>query len=104
MSRRLLLSVYVALSVLDFVATVFLVSRGYASEANPLINAFVRFFPTFSLGLAVYKTAMLATLMILLRLIHYRNPRLTGRLLVFANALMLALGVYHVACIRISLA
>ena len=104
MTRSLQLVLYVILSVVDFAATIFLVSNGYADEANPLINGFTSLFTSFPFGLAIYKIMLLAGTVLLLRAIQRRDPRSASRLLIFANAVMLGLGAWHLQCIRISLA
>ncbi|HEY3267894.1 MAG TPA: DUF5658 family protein [Armatimonadota bacterium] len=104
MSPRSLFACYVFLSVVDFAATVFLVTNGYADEANPLICGFAARFSSFTLALGIYKLASLTAVSCLLRLVHRHNPVMSRALLGFANVLMLALGVWHVACIRMALA
>lgn len=95
---------YVFLSLVDCGSTIFLVTHGYADEANPLINRFTSLFTSFPLGLIVYKALLLAGTVMVLRLVQDRDPRVAYRLLVFANVVMLALGAWHVHCIRVSLA
>jgi hypothetical protein len=104
MSRRLQLVLYVILSLVDFTATVYLVSNGYADEANPLIRGFVAGFSSFPIGLAIYKSLLLAGTILMLRAVHRRDPGASLRLLLFANAVMLALGCWHIVCLRASLA
>jgi hypothetical protein len=103
MSRRAHFAVYVLLSVVDFGATVFLVTHGYADEANPLIRGFAGHFASFAMGLAIYKLAMLIGLVMMLRIVHRKEPRTSLQLLAFANAAMLALTVWHGVCLRASL-
>ena len=102
MTRRVQFALYVALSFLDFVATVYLVNNGYAAEANPLIQGFVGFFSSFLMGLAVYKLGFLVMVAVLLRAVHQRDPRASTRLLVFANTVMVALGCWHLYALSVS--
>jgi len=104
MSRRHQLALYVVLSFIDFAATIFLVNNGHADEANPLIRGFVSFFPSFSIGLAVYKVLFLGMVLVTLRAVQHRSSRAAGRLLVFANVTMLALGAWHAFCLSASMA
>lgn len=100
MSRRTQFGLYLLLSVVDFAATVFLVSHGYADEANPFINGFTALFSSFAIGLAVYKSAIIITLVFLLRAVHKQSPVASRRLLFFANAVMIAISGWHVACLH----
>ena len=103
MSRRAHFVLYVLLSALDFGATVFLVTNGYADEANPLIRGFAGQFASFAMGLAVYKVVMLIALVMMLRSVHRRSPQSSMRLLVFANFAMLVLAAWHGHCLQASL-
>lgn len=100
MSRRGQILLYVFLTVVDFVSTAILVNCGYADEANPLIRAFVSRFPTFVGGLALYKVLLLGLVLMMLGMIQRRDAAAAGRLLGFANAVMLALSVWHVMCLQ----
>lgn len=100
MSRRAQFAVYVFLSAVDFIATVFLVSNGYADEANPFINKFAGLFSSFAIGLGVYKVTLIVCLVGLLRTIHKQSPLASQRLLLFANALMASLSGWHIICLR----
>ena len=103
MSRRVHFIIYVLLSALDFGVTVYLVTNGYADEANPLIRGFAYQFASFAVGLAIYKVALLGALVMMLRTVHSKDPKNSLRLLMFANSVMLALAVWHGVCVRASL-
>jgi hypothetical protein len=102
MSRRAQFALYLFLSAVDFVATVFLVSNGYADEANPFINKFASLFSSFTVGLAIYKVALIVCLVALLRTIHRQSPQASQRLLIFANAMMASLSGWHLICLRMA--
>jgi hypothetical protein len=91
---------YLLLTVADFAATVFLVTNGYADEANPFINGFTALFSSFALGLAIYKTAVTISLVFLLRQVNRQSPAASRRLLFFANAVMLGISGWHIACLH----
>jgi hypothetical protein len=102
MSRRAQFGLYLLLSLVDFVATVFLVSNGYADEANPFINGFTKLFSSFPLGLAVYKVILLLCVVALLKELHRHSPEASRRLLLFANTLMVGLSGWHIACLHMA--
>lgn len=102
MSRRMQFGLYLFLSLVDFAATVFLVSNGYADEANPFINKFANLFSSFPVGLAIYKMALIVLLVFLLREVHRHSPTASRRLLFFANTLMAGLSCWHVVCLHMA--
>lgn len=102
MSRRAQFGLYLLLSLVDFVATVFLVSNGYADEANPFINKFATLFSSFPVGLAIYKMGLIVCLVFLLKEVHRHNPTASRQLLWFANTLMVGLSGWHVVCLHMA--
>lgn len=102
MSRRAQFGLYFFLSVVDFAATVFLISHGYADEGNPFINGFTSLFSSFAVGLAVYKTSLIVAFVFIIRTVHKQNPIASRRLLLFANSAMVCLSGWHIACLHIA--
>jgi hypothetical protein len=102
MSLRSQFVVYVLLSILDFLATSFLVHNGFATEANPFIRAFAGLFNTFWVGLLFYKLGCVTAVGVLLKAVHARDRRASAALLVFANSVMFILAGWHLMALHLS--